>query len=97
MKATEQLLNPTAAHACEGWAFHLLHAHNAIEGLHESFTPEELKTAFLLAPRGLVITLLGDHNNVNKELPQKMDTYVLPLGPLSHGGARGVMHIVAEI
>jgi hypothetical protein len=48
-KATEQLVNPTTAHACEGWAFHLLHAHGAAEGLQESFTPEERKMAFLLA------------------------------------------------
>ena len=64
-KAAEQLLNPTPAHASEGWEFHLLHAHGAAKGLHESFNPKELKTTFFLAPRGLVITLPGDPNKVN--------------------------------
>ena len=81
----------------EGWASHLLQAHGAAAALQESFTPEELDTAFLLTPRGLVITPPSDPNNVSKDLPQKIDTDVLPPGPLSHGGARGIEHIATRI
>ena len=65
-KATKHLLNSASAGACEDWTSHLLQANGTVEDLHESFIPDELKTTFLLAPRGLVITLVGDPNNVNK-------------------------------
>jgi len=53
--------------------------------------------AFLLAPRGLVITIPGDPRSVAKELPPSLDTDVLPQGLLSPGSARGVKHIAAGI
>ncbi len=53
--------------------------------------------AFLLAPRGLVITRPGDLRNGAKELPPTVDTDVLPPGPLSPGSAREIKHIAAGI
>ena len=53
--------------------------------------------AFLLFPRGLFTTLLGDPENVNNELPQTVDTDGLPPGPLSPRSARGVKHIADGI
>ncbi len=50
-----------------------------------------------LASRGLISTLPGDPNNGIHELPPTVDTDVMPLGLLSHGGARGVKHIAAGI
>jgi hypothetical protein len=77
---------------------YLLEADGTSEDLHESFTPEEFKTTFLLAFSGHVITLAGYPINVNKELPQSVDTDVLPLGPLlSSWSARGVNHIADGI
>ena len=81
-KAAEHLHNLAAAlaseggRACrgevmrgEGWASYLLQTHGVVEALHESFTPEDLERAFLLASRSLVITFLGEPNNVNKDFP----------------------------
>ncbi len=65
--------------------------------LQESFTANDLLMAFLLAPRGLFITIRGDPRIVDKELSPSVDTDVLPLGPLSPGSARGVKHIAAGI
>ena len=65
--------------------------------LQESFTANELHTAFLLAPRGLVIQVPGDPNNVSKDLLPTVDTDVLPTCPISPGSARGVKHIAASM
>ena len=75
----------------------LLDAHRAAVDLQESFTADELQTALLLAPRGLVITVLGDPSSVAKDLPPTVDTDVLPAGLLSPGSARGVRHIAASM
>jgi hypothetical protein len=53
--------------------------------------------AFLLAPRGLVITVPGDPRSDAKELPPTVDTDVLPPGPLTHGSGGGVRHIAMGI
>ena len=90
-------MNPSVVHEGGGWAFYLVEAHKATVGLHESFTLDELKTTFLLAPRGLVITMLGDPSNVSKDLPPTVDTDVIQAGPLSPMSARGVRHVVAGI
>ncbi len=65
--------------------------------LQESFSQDELHMVFLLAPRGLVITLRGDLRSVAKEPPPIVDTDVLPPGPLFPGGPRGVKQITAGI
>ena len=75
----------------------LLEAHKAAVGLQESFTLDELKATFLLAPRGLVITTHGDPSSVAKELPPTVDTDVIPIGSLSPMSARGVRHVAAGI
>ena len=67
---------------------HLMDAHRVAVDLQESFTVDELQTALLLAPRGLVIIVPGDPNSVAKDVPPTVDTDVLPVGPISHGGAR---------
>ncbi len=61
------------------------------------FYPGGAQDDLLASSRGLVITLPGDPNNVNKELPQTVDTDVLPPCPLSPGGAWGVKHIAIVI
>ena len=96
-KTAELLLSPTSAKACEGWASHLLQIHGVVEGKEGSFTPEGLKTVFLLSPRGLFNTLSGEPNSVNKELPQAADTDVLSPSPLSPRCARGVKRIAVGI
>jgi len=96
-KVAEHLLNPSAVQEGGGWAFHLLEAHKAAVGLQESFTKDELKTTFLLAPRGLVITMPGEPSNVSKDLPPTVDTDDIPIGPLSPMSARGVRHVAASI
>jgi hypothetical protein len=65
--------------------------------LQESFTHDDLQMAFLLASRGLDITVPGDPLSLAKELPPTVDTDVLPLGPPMFGSARGVKHIAAGI
>ena len=89
-KAAAHLMNPSEQADGGGWATHLLDAHKAAVGLEKSFSNDDMEMAFLLAPRGLVITLPGDPCNVAKEVPPK-------LGLLSHGSARGVKYIVAGI
>jgi len=74
---------------------HLMDAHREAVNLQESFTVNELQTALLLAPRGLVITVPGDPSRVAKDLPPTVDTDVLPAGPLTPGSARGVKHVAA--
>ena len=96
-KVAEYLLNPLAVQEGGGWAFHLLEAHKATVGLQESFTLDELKTAFLLTPRGLVIIMLGDPSTVAKKLPSTVDTDVIPIGFLSPMSARGVRHVAVGI
>jgi len=97
-KATEHLLNPTAARACEGWVSHLLQSHGAAKGLHESFTSEELETSFLIPPRGLAITLASDPNNANKQgTPANNGHRCTSPCSLSPGGARGVKHVATRI
>ena len=80
-----------------GWTTHLLMAHQAAMDLRKSFTHDDLQMAFLLAPRGLVITIPSDPRSAAKELPPTMDTDVLPPRPLSPGSARGVKYIAAGI
>ena len=53
--------------------------------------------AFLLAPRGLVITVPGDPRSDAKELPPIVEADVLPPGPLTHGSGGGVRHIAMGI
>ena len=72
---------------------HLLDAHRAVVDMQETFNFDELQTAIMLAPRGLVIVVPGDPNSVSKDLPPTVDTDVLPAGPISPGSARGVKHI----
>jgi hypothetical protein len=96
-KAAAHLLNPSHQAHDGGWARYLLDAHRAAVDLHESFSQDDPEMAFQLAPRGLVITLLGDPRSVTKELPPNVDTDVLPPGPLSPGSPRGVKHIAAGI
>ncbi len=96
-RATAHLLSPREQADRGGWVAHLLKAHQAAMDLQESFTHDDLHMVFLLAPRGLVITIPGDPRNVAKELPPTVDTDVLPPGPLSLGSARGVKHIAAGI
>ena len=96
-KAAAHLLNPSDQVHGGGWARHLLDAHKAAVDLQESFSRDELQMAFLLAPRGIVITLPGDPRNVAKELPPTVGTDVLPLGPISPGGLRGIKHIADGI
>ncbi len=91
------MLDPPEQGPCGGWALHLRESHRAAVELQESFSSEDLQTAFLLAPRGMVITLRGDPRSVAKELPQTVDTDVIPLGRLSPGSTRGVKHVVAGI
>ena len=80
-----------------GRASHLLEAHMNAVGLQESFSNEDLQMAFLLAPRGLVIAIPGDPNNVSKELPPTVDMEVIPAGCLSLGSALGIKHVAAGI
>ena len=97
-KVAAHLLNPSEQVVDGvGWATHLLDAHRAAVDLQESFSNDDMQMAFLLAPRGLVIKLLGDPRNVAKELPPTVDTDVLPLDPLSPGSAWGVKQIAAGI
>jgi hypothetical protein len=65
--------------------------------LHESFFNEGLEMAFMLPPRGHIITLPSNPRSVAKELPPTVDTNILPLGSLYPGSARGVKHIAAGI
>ena len=77
-RATAHLLSPLEQADRGGWAAHKLKAHHAEVDLHESFTHDDLPMAFLLAPRGLVITISGNPRGVAKELPPIVDTDVLP-------------------
>ena len=54
----------------------------AIE-LEESFTPKELRTAFLLAPHGLILATPRDLGKVNMDLSHTVETGILPHGSLS--------------
>ena len=80
-RAATQLLSPLEQSDRGGRSAHLLKAHQAAVDLQESFTHDDLQMAFLLAPRGLVITIPGDPRSVAKELPPTMDSDVLPPDP----------------
>ena len=94
-KVAAHLLHPDEHVRNGSLAMHLLDAHKAAVEMHESFTENELQTALMLAPRGLVITMPGDPSSVAKDLPPTVDTDVLPAGPLSPRSARGARHIAA--
>ena len=59
-KVAADLLSPAEKRIGGGWASHLLAAHIGATDLQESFSNEDLQMALLLAPRGLVISILGD-------------------------------------
>ena len=94
-KVAADLLSPPEQRAGGGWASHLLEAHMNAVGLQESFSNEDMQMAFLLAPRGLVITIHGDPISVSKELPPTVDMEVIPAGCLSPRSARGAKHVAA--
>ena len=74
---------------------HLMDVHREAVDLQESFTANELQTALLLAPHGLVTIVRWDPSTVAKDLPPTVDTDVLPTSPLFLWSARGVKHIAA--
>ena len=96
-RVAADLREPPERGPVRGWAAHLLAAHRAAVCLQESFTTADLHRAFLLAPRGLVIKLPGDPNNAAKELPQTVETEVVPLGCLSPGSTRGIKHVASGL
>jgi hypothetical protein len=73
-KVAIELLDPLGQGPEGGWAAHLLEAHRSAVELQESFSAEDLHPAFLLAPRGLVVSLHGDSSSVAKDLPATVVT-----------------------
>ena len=96
-KVAEQLLHSATVEREKSGAKYLLKAHQTTITLQESFTPEELKVAFFMAPCGLVVATPGDPSNVNKDLAHIVKTGIIPPASLSPGSTKGVMHIAAKI
>ncbi len=96
-RVAANLQEPPERGSVGGWAAHLHAAHRAAVNLQDSFTAEDLNRAFLLAPRGLLITLPGDPTSAAKDLPQTVETAVVPTGCLSPGPARGIRHVAAGL
>ena len=96
-KVAADLLSPSEQGYGGGWSPHLLEAHITAVDLQESLSNEDMQMAFLLAPCGLVISLLGDPRSMSNEQAPTVDTDVIPLGRLSPGSTRGIKHVAALI
>jgi hypothetical protein len=69
-RATILLEDPAATtNGGHGWATSVLFAHSAILELQPSFSPVELLTIGLIAPRGNIIQLAGDTKSIALDLP----------------------------
>jgi len=80
----------------QDWAINATSAHAEAIALHASFTPQELLTVSLVAPRGNIITS-GDTSSVATVKPPPMDVDVTPTLLKVARAPKGVRFVAAGL
>jgi hypothetical protein len=91
------LNNPEAARATKDWAHAVCRAHEEAKQLQFSFSPAELYTADLIAPKENIIFSAGDPTSMVLDLPATIETKVMPELLESTIAPQGIRFVAANI
>ena len=91
------LVNPAAHCHSQPWANFVYNAHQEDRQHHQSFDASKHAAANLIAPRGNIITLVGDLGSIAQDLSPTILTEVIPQLQEAAAAPKGVPFIAACI